>query len=106
MFSYRAYGLGIHSDLRLPELVVAQSRADVTVRLGTAENETPQPITTNYAFWSRGEDVYLLWKDVGTFLLRGGREIIIEPLPGVEERVIRLFLLGGVLAVLLHQRGM
>jgi hypothetical protein len=105
MFFYMAYGLGIHSELALPELLPGENSADVVIRLGTVENNPAQPITTQYAFWAKGEDVYLLWKDVGTFLIRGGREIIIEALPGVEERVIRLFLLGAVLAVLLHQRG-
>jgi hypothetical protein len=42
---------------------------------------------------------------VGAFLVREGREIVVDPLPGVEERVVRLFLLGTTLAVLLHQRG-
>lgn len=39
------------------------------------------------------------------FLVQKGRTIVIDPLPEVEERVLRLFVLGPVLAVLLHQRG-
>jgi len=38
-------------------------------------------------------------------LVRGGREIVIEPSPGLDERVLRLFVLGPVLAVLLYQQG-
>jgi hypothetical protein len=42
---------------------------------------------------------------VGAFLVRHGREIVIDPAPGVEERLLRLSLLGPALALLLHQRG-
>lgn len=37
--------------------------------------------------------------------MHGGREILVTPAPGVDERTLRAFLLGAVLAVLLHQRG-
>jgi hypothetical protein len=53
-----------------------------------------------------GNDIYLFWDDIGTFLVRGGREIIIQPLPGVNESVLRLFILGTALALLLCQRGL
>jgi hypothetical protein len=51
------------------------------------------------------EEAYLLWDWVGAFWVRAGREIIIEPSTGVEERAIRLPLLGMVLGALLQQRG-
>ncbi|MBK9713270.1 MAG: serine kinase [Kouleothrix sp.] len=46
------------------------------------------------------------WRGVGSLLVRGGREIVVDPACGVEERVLRLFLLGGALGLLLHQRGL
>jgi hypothetical protein len=42
---------------------------------------------------------------MGTILVRKGREIIVDPIPGLEDKVLRLFVLGPALAVLLHQRG-
>src|SRR3989441_9254395 len=42
---------------------------------------------------------------VGRFLVREGREIVVEPSPKVTEAALRAFLLGPVLAVALHQRG-
>jgi hypothetical protein len=49
--------------------------------------------------------VHLFWKGVGTCLVRDGREIVVDPAPDVEERVLRLFILGTIFAMLLHQRG-
>lgn len=110
MFSYVAYGLRIHSALPLPELVADEaaatgSEADVIIRFGKIR---AVPFETNgaarYIHVIAGE-VYLFWQGIGSFLVRGEREIVIDPAPGVEERVLRLFLLGTTLAMLLHQRG-
>ena len=43
---------------------------------------------------------------VGAFLVRGGKEIIVDAISGVEESLIRLPLLGMVLAAVLQQRGL
>ena len=40
------------------------------------------------------------------YLVRGGREIVVDPSPGGSERNLRLFLLGSALGILCHQRGL
>lgn len=105
MFSYSAYGLGIRSVLPLPELEARGATSDVAVCLRGAEPISPQESAPGYFVRATGTEAYLSWRDVGRFLVRDGREVIVEPAAGVEERVLRLFLLGAVLAVLLHQRG-
>ena len=110
MPSYVAYGLGIRSALPLPELVPKVAAADVAVRLGRAHRLPPEAISveTPYRgayYQATQEEAYLFWEKVGSFSVRNGCEIIVEPAPGVEERVLRLFILGSALAVLLQQRG-
>jgi hypothetical protein len=110
MLSYIAYGLGIRSALPLPELVAEEAAADVTIRLGKAKRVLPKATSTEVypqkAYYeSTTEEAYLFWENVGAFSVRRGCEIVVEPAPGVEERVLRLFVLGAVLAVLLQQRG-
>lgn len=105
MHIYTAYELGIHSSLHLPELqTLAEVKLDVVIQIAKIHWSPPEPSCTDY-FYVTAEKAYLFWDQVGTFLVRDGKEIIIDPLPGVEERIIRLPLLGAVLAVLLHQRG-
>jgi hypothetical protein len=41
---------------------------------------------------------------VGWLLVRDGHEIVVDPVPALDERVLRIFLLGSALGVLLHQR--
>jgi hypothetical protein len=48
----------------------------------------------------------LFWEGVGSFLVRNGNEIVVEPAATVTEQVLRLFLLGPALGVLVQQRGL
>ena len=108
MFSYTAYGLAIRSALPLPELVAGEAGAsvDVVVRLGSLGRRPPEIDNREGCFHATSEEAYLFWRGIGTFMVRGGHEIVVEPAPGVEERVLRLFVLGSALGVLLHQRGL
>ena len=106
MHYYDAYGLRIGSAIPLPELSPARRRdVDVTIRCGDAF--APAPPDANHAerqFDIALNEARLFWRHVGTFRVRHGREIVIHPLPGVEEPLLRLALLGPVMAALLHQR--
>ena len=105
MYNYTAYNLNISSAVFLPELQTSTHQiADVIIKFGKIGLTLPQPEPTWDYFHLEGDSAYLYWKVVGKFLVKSGREIIIDPLPDVEERVLRLPLLGAVLAMLLHQR--
>jgi hypothetical protein len=63
-----------------------------------------------------GTDVYghvvtpdlicLRFPEVGSVLIRGGDEIVVETEPGVSEAVTRNFVLGPAMGSLMHQRGL
>jgi hypothetical protein len=108
MYSYVVNGLAIRSDLLLPELVshAAGIRADVVIRLGNVDHSPPQqPNSEGYVHLTL-EDAYFFWEAAGAFLVRAGREIVVEPASGVEQRVVRTYILGSAMGVLLHQRGL
>jgi len=104
--SYVAYGLSIRSSLPLPELAAARAAADVIIRLGQVGHLPSETGSTRGQFRTVAEEAYLFWENVGAFLVLEGRAIIADPVPGVEDRVLRLFILGPALGVLLHQRGL
>jgi hypothetical protein len=103
--SYLAYGFIIHSDLLLPELVSFEGMADVVIRLGDFHLSPSKAASEGVDFRVTNEGVFLFWKNEGKFFVRGGKEIVIDPFPGVDERVLRLIVLGPALATALHQRG-
>lgn len=105
MFCYAAYGLSIHSVLPLPELVVGDAPVDVIVRPGKLGRKPSPEDGTGVGFWATATEACHLFQDVGAFLARDGRELIVEGAPDVDEKVLRLSLLGPALALILHQRG-
>ncbi len=99
MYVYTAYNLGIHSELPLPELIPSKRTADVVIRFGNLSD--PQQKRSN------GDD-YLLGEieGFGMLLVQDGQKIILDPNPGVDESVLRTFILGAIMSVLLMQRGL
>jgi len=105
MYSYRIYGLGIHSEVPLPQLKAEDTSADVIIDLGTLDPSSAEVIGEGLTFRVTHQGVYLYWKDVGTFFVRDGREIVVDPAPSVDEHELCHFIVAPVLSVLLHQRG-
>jgi hypothetical protein len=95
---YGVFGLRLRSEIPLPELFPAHGpgEADVVIRYGRVEGE--------YALTP--EAIRLVIPKVASYQITGGREILIDPVPGCSERNIRLFLLGSALGGILHQRGL
>jgi len=106
VFTYVAYGLGIHSALELPELVPGPARSDVVVRLGPVPNVSILPPVGGHLLSLADGEARLAWPEVGAILLRRGEEITIDPRPGVAPELLRLYLLGPALGLLLLQRGL
>lgn len=103
--AYRAFGLVIASDLPLPELepIDAGAAPDLHIRLRHIAQTPPDPDRSHYSYGVAEQ--FLYWPTVGSFLIRSPGEIDIDPAPGASEGLVRLPLLGPVIALLLHIRG-
>lgn len=102
LHEYRLFGLGLRSQIRLPELeACALGDADaVEIRLG----EVP-PAADGEPLTAVSDGVVLSIADVARYRVSDGRRIVVEPEPGASDRNVRLFLLGSAMGMLLHQRG-
>lgn len=100
---YEVFGLRVGSQLPLPELFEARpGDADVEIRFGRiAAYEGEKPGLTLQA-----DGALLSIPEVGRYLIRDGREIVVEPAAGGSERNLRLYLLGSAFGAVLHQRGL
>ncbi len=105
-FSYRVYGLGIQSEIRLGELVPTPSPTDVQIRLGRVDGLPPySPDIRRMPFRATPDEIRTRFEDRCALLVRGGNEIIVDPDAGVEERSLSRAILGPAIALALHQRG-
>ncbi len=109
---YTSYGLNIRSELELPELLKLSAppddaETDVRIRIGDAgAAELRDGQQLGPFLWASPEALSLEVPQVARFVVREGREIVIQPAPGIDEDSVRVFLLGSALGALLFQRGL
>lgn len=108
--TYSCFGFRLGSTLLLPELAPAEAPDDarpiVPVRLAELPATLPGGRAAEHNLQIAGDDVMLSIANAGRYLVRGGREILVDPAGADSERRTRLFLLGSALGILCHQRGL
>ncbi len=100
--TYRLFGLNLRSEIDLAGLAppVAAGAPDVEIAFG------PVPASDHSGYRATEDGTLLSVAKVGRYLIREGRQIVVDPAPGASERNVRLFLLGSAIGALLHQRGL
>jgi hypothetical protein len=106
---YVLYGWRVHSALSLPEAAPWQGddrSPDVTIRFGTAP-VLPDPMgNAGLVQVALDGTCRLEVEDIGRFLVVGGRQVIVEPASPVDTAATRAWILGPVLGIICHQRGL
>jgi len=111
MYTHQLYQLTACSDLYCPELISIKelnqtSKPDIEIKKGLATrdglSEADQIGPYLYANESR---LWLKVPDVATFIVEEGKRITYQPVSGIDDQSVRVFLLGSVLGALLMQRG-
>ncbi|HEU4643275.1 MAG TPA: hypothetical protein VFS44_12545 [Gemmatimonadaceae bacterium] len=95
----------------LPELTPCSgradrgSRADVEIRLASLPDAVAELRARPTGIAVSEREARFIWDDAGAFVVRDGREILVQPHPGADERLVRLGILGPAMAALLQQLG-
>jgi hypothetical protein len=101
---YRTFSLEVESQLAFPELRKSSAAPQVAIRFGSISGPAADSLGDRYVAASQNE-AHLYWKWAGSFLVRAGKEIVIDPVDGATGPVLRLLTLGPAFAVLLQQLG-
>jgi hypothetical protein len=113
MSAYRLGGLRIISDVPLLGLqacpIKAVTKDEVVIRRASIPKGLASTTATfrdgEYIGEYNGTEVLIDIPTAGRFLVRAGKEILIEPAASSDEGEIRNYLLGTVFGLLCHQRG-
>lgn len=107
---YELCGLTLESELELTEALPAPKTAgpaDAAIRYGTV---SPDGLANGRRLgpfcWAAPSALWLRVPEVASFLVTDGKEIVVDPHPGIDEDSVRVFLLGSALGALLSQRGL
>lgn len=107
---YLLYGWRVRSELSLPQAALWEGEdrpVDVEIRLGEVSDKLADPIhTTPFIQIAGNGDCRLEIAAAGRYLVRGGREVVVQPAPDATIAEISVFLLGSVIGLLCHQRGL
>jgi hypothetical protein len=110
---YKLAGLRIASDFPLFGLQVcrneAQAHCEIVIRCAPipegVASATAKFVDQHCSGTYNGREVLLDFPAVGRFLLREGKEILIDLAPSSDNDEVRAYLFGGVFPALCHQRG-
>ena len=108
MYHYWGFGLTIESEIEFPELLPFKfEKAEITIRLGkTPEQLNGDDVIEKVRVFISPAEYLLKVLNIANYYAANGTEIIIEPLPGADEKSVRLFMLSNAMAAILHQRNM
>lgn len=108
-YCYRLYGLTLCCAFPLPELAAValpeQDSGDITVRCAAHDLPPDVAATQDYLLHYTPDEALFFYPQVGSYTVRDGRTITIDPLPGSSEDMLRPLLLGSILGMALSQRG-
>lgn len=106
---YWLCGLRIASQIQLPQVEHAPMNSlqvDAEIRISPIRI-SPEELRYAAPGWRIGHKrLHLNVPEVAHFLIREGREILVEPLPDADASEITTLLLGPVFGALCHQRGL
>lgn len=110
MADYLLCGWRLRSDVDLPELLpwTGDDRTpDVRLRLDVVPDRLDGAVDAGPLLQIGTGDVCRFGlRRVGAYLLRQGREIVVQPAAGGDAASLRAFLFGTVFGILAHQRGL
>lgn len=112
MYYYQAYGLDITSEFYLPELISGGNGKDLTIKKGNLKlPELNETIIRRQGLksWFGGtvNEAYMYWENLGKFLAKNGKELIVEPSKDqIPFEFLNLYILSEALGMILFQKGL
>ena len=109
MTTYACYGLRLRSEIDLPELTPVaaddSAPADIVIECGPVDPAPPNATVLPWGLWRDETSCGISVADIADYAAYDGSRIVVDRVPGAEDRDVRLFLLGTVMGAIMMQRG-
>ena len=107
-YYYRVYGVNIESTIEVPEFEEIDSNCDVDVKLsfGVTKSEIMELIIEGHRAKYENQDMWFCIDDVAIFHIYNGDTVTIEPFGDKNNKMIKLYIMGSVMGMILLQRNM
>lgn len=109
-YGYRLHGLVVASDFELPELASRRlsvaDGADVRLRRAPLASGIPlKPTDIPYLHDAEGNALFE-FENTARYLVKAGCDVIVDAELNADAALVRLYLLGSVMGMVCHQRGL
>ncbi|MEO8257337.1 MAG: hypothetical protein ABI868_08340 [Acidobacteriota bacterium] len=102
---FALFGLVARSEIPLPAPAAPEGDVDLEIRVGALPLTLPGALVRKNGFDADETSVLIRIDDVGRFLVRAGREVVVDMAAGVPLAWLLQPLVSSVMAVALQQRG-
>lgn len=107
-YYYKVYGLNIESEIIVPELTVLEykeeNNIDVKISYGIVKKEIKNLIDNGVLSAYSRQNVWFHIPGVGTYHIYNGDTVIIEPSEVYDKQLLKVYIIGSVLGIILFQK--
>lgn len=108
-YTYKVYGLIIRSEIEIPELTDVDEenvlKYDCTISYGIVPREITKSLIKGTWYQISKKEFYMHINGVAHYYVCNGNSIIVEPEKCIDMRILRVFLLGSSLGLIMSQRN-
>ena len=106
-YYYRVYGLNIESTIEIPEFELIDSDCNIDVKLsfGVVKEDIIEKITQGYVANYEKKDMWFYVENVAIFHIYNGNTVIVEPMGDKNNKMIKLYIMGSVMGMILLQKN-
>ena len=108
-YYYKVYGLNIESEIKIQELIILNDENKANIDVTIYIDKMPESINTakNQGILEgfRKNEMWFYIKDIATYYIKNGQEIIVEPYRDIHDHYIKTYILGSAFGLMLIQRN-
>lgn len=108
IYFYKVYGLNVESELLVPELSPLdkseQNNIDVKISFGSMPRDIKELINRGIKANYQKQRMWFHIKDIASYCISNGNEITIELCEITDPQIVKVYILGSVLGMVLLQR--